>query len=411
MNAIPVTDNNVISLRAKRTGPRIGIALAGGGPLGAVYEIGALAAIEESIDGLDLNAADIYVGISAGAVVASGLANGITPHRMCRLFIESEPDAAHPTAHPKLFLKPAWAEFGKRAATLPNLLTDSVLDYLWHGGKGGVAHSFERLKRALPNGLFSNNGIQQFLQQLFSENGRTNDFRQLRRQLIIVATDLDSGESVEFGRPGMDHIPISQAVQASASVPGLFQPVQIDGRHFVDGALKKTVHASIALKDNADLVICLNPIVPYIGQLYASGNLADNGLVAVLSQTLRTIIHSRLEIGMPNYARLYPNADVLLFEPSQSDAEMFFANLFSYRNRRRMCELAYQHTRLTLWQQRAKLSPQLARHGLRLKLPLLQDTSLTLVKSQTSKRRDRFATRRLDDTLQDLERYIKVAES
>ncbi len=73
-----------------RRGSRIGIALAGGGPLGAVYEIGALAAIEESIAGLDLNQADIYVGISAGGIIAAGLANGITPHQICRLFVESE---------------------------------------------------------------------------------------------------------------------------------------------------------------------------------------------------------------------------------------------------------------------------------------------------------------------------------
>ncbi|MBV8635070.1 MAG: hypothetical protein JO002_11305, partial [Burkholderiaceae bacterium] len=41
---------------------RIGLVLAGGGPLGAVYEIGALAAIEEAITGLDWNEADVYVG-------------------------------------------------------------------------------------------------------------------------------------------------------------------------------------------------------------------------------------------------------------------------------------------------------------------------------------------------------------
>ncbi|MGH8807133.1 MAG: patatin-like phospholipase family protein, partial [Noviherbaspirillum sp.] len=51
--------------------PRIGLALAGGGPLGAVYEIGALAAIAESVEGLDLNDADIYVGISAGGIIAA----------------------------------------------------------------------------------------------------------------------------------------------------------------------------------------------------------------------------------------------------------------------------------------------------------------------------------------------------
>ncbi|HTN67555.1 MAG TPA: patatin-like phospholipase family protein [Burkholderiaceae bacterium] len=399
---------------ASRSGhrSRIGIALAGGGPLGAVYEIGALAAIEESIEGLDLNDADIYVGISAGGIVAAGLANGITPHQMCRMFVESDHrDLAGERVQPELFFTPAWGEWGKRAASLPPLLARSAFDYLRRGGKNSVVHSFERLKRALPIGLFASSGIDEFLQKAFAETGRSNDFRQLQRRLVIVATDLDSGASVEFGQPGLDHVPISQAVQASTAVPGLFPPVAIDGRHFVDGALKKTLHASIALKDGADLTICLNPLVPYNSNTLGGDSVAEHGLFAVLSQTLRTIIHSRLEIGIGNYARLYPEADVLLFEPSSSDAEIFFANLFSYSNRRRLCENAYQHTRLTLWQQRATLAPQLARHGLRLKLPLLQDTSLTLVKTPGRRRKDRFALGRLNQTLSDLERYLKVAGS
>lgn len=107
----PKTASSRISSRrsVKRTEPRIGLALAGGGPLGAVYEIGALAALEESIEGLDLNAADIYVGISAGGIVAAGLANGITPHEMCRLFVESDVgEDDEGLFKPEMLLRPAW---------------------------------------------------------------------------------------------------------------------------------------------------------------------------------------------------------------------------------------------------------------------------------------------------------------
>ena len=78
--------------------------MAGGGPLAAVYEIGALAALAEAIEGLDLNDAAIYVGVSAGGIIAAGLANGITPHQMCRLFIESDVEALLP------WLDWAWGE-------------------------------------------------------------------------------------------------------------------------------------------------------------------------------------------------------------------------------------------------------------------------------------------------------------
>jgi len=56
--------------------------------MGAAYELGALAALDESIEGLKLSAMDIYVGVSAGAFLAAGLANGLSPHAMVRLFIE-----------------------------------------------------------------------------------------------------------------------------------------------------------------------------------------------------------------------------------------------------------------------------------------------------------------------------------
>ncbi len=401
-----------IKTRSRRR-PSIGLALAGGGPLGVVYEIGALAAIEESIEGLDLNDAEIYVGISAGAIVAAGLANGVTPHEMCRVFIESDAasdDADGPYFRPEMLMRPALDEFFKRAVNLPALIAASLYRYVRRGGKTSILDSFERLKEALPTGILSGDGIDQFLRATFAIKGRSNDFRRLKNKLIIVATDLDTGEAVTFGESSLDDTPISRAVQASAAVPGLFPPVEIAGRHFVDGALRKTMHASIALEHGVDVLFCLNPIVPFNSRGHeGSAKLADGGLVNVLSQTLRAILHSRLEVGLAHYKRTYPDADIFLFQPKKQDSEMFFTNIFSYSNRRRMCEKAYQNTRIMLWEQREELGPRLAKHGLRLKESVLMDTSLTLVKKPTSTKRDRLSVTYLADILDDLDRYLKVA--
>src|SRR5215470_13715447 len=91
---------------------RIGLALAGGGPLGGIYEIGALLALGESLRGVDLNDLEVYVGVSSGGFVAAGLANGISPAQMYRLFIAEDRDAA---LAPALFLRPALREFSRRA--------------------------------------------------------------------------------------------------------------------------------------------------------------------------------------------------------------------------------------------------------------------------------------------------------
>jgi NTE family protein len=82
----------------------VGLALAGGGPLGGIYEVGALIALSDSLAGLDLNDIDVYAGVSSGGFVAAALANGISPTQMYRLFID---DGADASLSPALFLRPA----------------------------------------------------------------------------------------------------------------------------------------------------------------------------------------------------------------------------------------------------------------------------------------------------------------
>ena len=74
--------------------PRVGIALAGAGPFGGIYEIGALLALADSLEGVDLNDLDVYVGVSSGGFVAAALANGISPTQMYRLFINEGANAS-----------------------------------------------------------------------------------------------------------------------------------------------------------------------------------------------------------------------------------------------------------------------------------------------------------------------------
>jgi predicted acylesterase/phospholipase RssA len=357
--------------------PRIGLALAGGGPFGAVYEIGALLALQDSLEGLDFNELDVYVGVSAGSFLTAALANGIPLAEIYGLFIEdAEVEGA---LTPEVFMRPAFREYLERARTVPPLLARSLWNYVTRPLSHGALESFAALGRAIPTGVFDNDTIHRYLQAVFTRPGRTDDFRQLSRKLYLVATDLDTGESVSFGRPGHDHVAISKAVQASAALPGLFPPVEIDGHHFVDGALKKTLHASEALDDGARLVVCVNPIVPYDASLAAEkgrgrhSRLVEGGLPVVLSQTFRAIIHSRMTAGISKYRTQYRGADVVLFEPDADDSEIFFTNIFGYATRQRLCEHAFARTRRDLLKRRSVLEPIFARHGIRLKRDALED--------------------------------------
>ncbi|MDP3619291.1 MAG: patatin-like phospholipase family protein, partial [Ramlibacter sp.] len=261
--------------RQKSRKPRIALALAGGGPLGAIYEIGALCALDEALQGIDFTRLDHYVGVSAGSFIASCLANGITPRALCASFIEND-DRASDVFDPSWLLVPAYGEFARRAIMFPALAASA----LWRAtiGRRTLTHSLERLGKSLPTGIFSNDLVDTRLAELFSREGRTNDFRQLKTRLTLVATNLDTGEAAPFGRPGWDHISISRAVQASSALPGLFPPVEIDDQYFVDGALKKTMHASVALDEGVDLMLCVNPLVPFNSTKAANARVMQRGL-------------------------------------------------------------------------------------------------------------------------------------
>ncbi len=393
---------------------KIGLALAGGGPEGSIYEIGAVRALDESIEGLDLNDLDIYIGVSAGAFITACLANNLSTAQMCRAIIKPEP-GEHPFV-PENFMSPAIGHFVRSGLKVPRLLAEAFWDMIAHPVDSSLFEPMTRLSRALPVGVFRNEPIRAYLEKIFSMHGRTDDFRKLKRKLVVVATDLDSGRSVRFGEPGLDHVPISTAVQASTALPGLYPPVLIDGRYYVDGVLLKTVHASVALEEGADLVLCVNPIVPVdtirsveLGVM-RRGQLIDRGLPTVLAQTFRTMVHSRMGASLAAYETRFADKDVLVFEPRRDDYDMFFTNVFSFSNRKAVCEHAYNSTRRKLWRNRARLEPILARHGLRLRTEILEGQDRDLWKSvRLHERRPRSrspVTQRLEKALAKIETMV-----
>lgn len=380
--------------------PRIALALAGGGPLGAIYEIGALCALEDSLEGLDFGALDHYVGVSAGGFIAAGLANGIRPREMCAGFIENSGPAGE-VFDPAWLSIPAWREYWQRARRLPALALTAAWQAGW--GRKPWLQALEGMAPALPTGLFSNEEIHLRLSALFGQAGRSNDFRELRGRLTLLATELDTGRPVSFGAPGYDDVPISRAVQATCALPGLFPPVTIGGRAYVDGALTKTMHASAALREGVDLVLCLNPLVPF-----ERAGIADGGLAAVLGQTLRTMIHSRLALGMRHYAEAWPGTDMVLIEPDPRDEALFDVNPFSYGQRRQLAEHAYQQTRAWLRARRKELAPTLQRHGLALRDAVLDDEARVLVAPPRARRLGP-ALARLHGVLDELEGKLQPA--
>jgi predicted acylesterase/phospholipase RssA len=412
--------------RPKNATGRIGLAIAGGGPIGAMYELGALRALDEALDGIDLTRMDCYVGVSSGAFLAAGLVNRMSTEEMCRIFITGDSDDVR--FRPETFLRPAVFECIRRATALPRLTLD------WWGSlltqrEARLSDLFMRFGGLVPAGLFDNTEVERFLREIFTRRGRSNDFRTLDRELYVVAVDLDSGEAVRFGGPQWEDIPISKAVQASSALPGLYPPVEVRGRHYVDGALRRTMHASVLLERGIDLLIGINPLVPFdstkrdsdAGYADASRTSTERakaeqeqhriwqgGLPAVMSQTFRTLLQSRMQVGLAKYAQQYPQIDQLIFEPNAGNGEMFFTNVFSFANRRRVCQLGYRNTLQDLRARADTLRPILETHGVRLREDILADQHRTVLTGLgAAPPRSTETTARLRRALDETERLLK----
>ena len=405
---IPMLSLHAARKRAHKASdaPRIGLAVAGGGPIGGMYELGVLRALDEGLTGLDLTRLDCYVGVSSGAFLAAGLANRVDTAEMCRIFITG--DSSDVKFQPELFTKPAFGEYLKRAASLPRLASGWWRDRRLAPDEPRWADLVARLGRLLPAGLFDNTEVERFLRDAFTRRGRSNDFRKLDAPLYVVAVDLNNGEVVRFGDEGWDHVPISKAVQASAALPGLYSPVAVQGRHFVDGALRRTMHASVLLERDIDLLIGINPLVPFDTRNASieARNLATGGLPAVLSQTFRTLLQSRMQVGLARYAQQYPDVDQLVFEPNAEDAQLFFANAFSFAARRRICEIAYRHTLADLRTHADVLRPLLAAHGVALNEDVVNDAKRSILDGLPPPARDNDTTGRLKRALDDVDQIV-----
>ncbi|PVV10955.1 MAG: hypothetical protein B6D77_07705 [gamma proteobacterium symbiont of Ctena orbiculata] len=101
----------------------------------------------------------------------------------------------------------------------------------------------------LGGGLIQGDRLTEFI----SEYVKDLDFNDLKRQLGVVATELETGREIWF-RQG----PVMEAVRASISLPGLFTPLQHEGRWLVDGGLANPVPVSLCRAMGADIVIAVN---------------------------------------------------------------------------------------------------------------------------------------------------------
>jgi NTE family protein len=360
--------NVAASRRRRRRRGKVALVCAGGGVTGAVYEIGCLRALDELLDRsvVDL---DLYVGVSGGAFVASLMAAGVTPREMFDELMEPARRPFGVTPAPIYHFDPV--EFLKRTARAPAVLRQVLLSALRSEGRDLSDLALAAFE-LLPPGLMDTSGIGRFLHRVFVSRLRGDRFADFPRRLYVVAVDLDSGDAVAFGENGWRAVPVSKAVEASTALPGLYRPVRIRGRDYVDGGVRKTAHINLAIQNGADLVICINPIVPYLNDTTDGplrGHLSNRGITWVLDQAMRIMLHGRMLYGLERYHRENPQVDILLIEPTRDDLRMFGYHIMRYGARRIVAEHGYRTALQYFRRNEARCRRLFARHGIGLADP------------------------------------------
>jgi NTE family protein len=160
------------------------------------------------------------------------------------------------------------------------------------------------------SGIFSIDRLERYLRECLPQN----DFRRVKNHVVVTAVDVDRAERVLFGRGYDVETPISQAVAASCCVPGLFRPYEINGRYHLDGEIARTLSADVAVEAGADVVIISNIYRP-ADTSAAHRSIARRGLLKVMNQTLNILLSEKERRGVDLYARVHPRTAFIDIAP------------------------------------------------------------------------------------------------
>jgi NTE family protein len=235
------------------TDVKLGLVLGGGGLIGMGYHAGALKALDDY--GIDVAAADVIVGTSAGSVISAYLAIGWTPSDFIDYANGIHPDVAKDATSngvPSVFV-PLYSNPAERIARSIGSMfaVASSRGYLNRLTRGRVP--IPRLRRAFPAGLYSTTDTRVRLHEDLPQGWPRND-------VYLCAADLYTGERVAFGHPDAPDAPFPDAVLASTAIPGIFPPVRIGERQYVDGGIVSATSLDLAVDAGCEAIICVAPL-------------------------------------------------------------------------------------------------------------------------------------------------------
>lgn len=348
---------------------KLALVLTGGGFTGGVYQIGALRALDLLGVNTSVNDFDMVVGTSCGAFIGSLVANGARPEDMMALLDGQEVAGYEPLELERL-LRPNWRGIADSAMRLPLNGARIAKDIALNMRNLSLVDAVAMFSDLAPGAFYSLEGMSEMLERQLQRDGWTNDFRELQKELYIVATDLDTCEPVVFGEKGWDDVPINRATAASAALPLVYKGINIRGREFVDGGLRSFANVETAVEKGAKLVIIINSIVPFGNDRLAANHgvrprrVSDMGLHIVGAQMLKCLVWNAMHERLDHWRERYPDVDFILIEPQRDDELMFSTQIMNVSQRVQIARHGFESVTMQLASDFDQYRERCAKHGL-----------------------------------------------
>jgi NTE family protein len=304
---------------------KVGLVLGAGGIQGGAWLTGGLAALAEET-GWDPADAHYVVGTSAGSMIGALCASGVptwfmVAHSRGEVF-EGLVDAdGRPAADAD---RAAGARF-ELARALPPVGPGSwslALRTLANPRRFTPATVFSGW---IPRGVFSTEPLKETIRRVVPSGWPPHP------NLWVIACDYATGRRVAFGRPGAPSADLADAVAASCAIPGIYHPVTIGGRRYVDGGIRSTSNLDLLRDEGLDLVVCLNPT----STLHPIRAINPRDAFNIAFQRA-----SGRRLGSEAKTLRASGTEVVLIQPLPDDLEAMGPNLMSRRRRNRVIDVA-----------------------------------------------------------------------
>ncbi|MBF6328397.1 patatin-like phospholipase family protein [Nocardia transvalensis] len=228
---------------------RTALVLGGGGAVGLSWLAGLVSGLDAA--GVDLRVADRFVGTSAGAVVAAVLAGDGDLGRLLR----PASDRA-PAVSPRVSFAQMFAPLREPALDLAQARR-KVGELALAAEAGDPGDHVARMAALI--------GTSQWPP----------------RDLVVTAVDITTGARQGWTRDGAASL--AQALASSTSVPGVFPPIPIQGRHYIDGGIGSPINADLAA--GAEVIVIVEPLAHMFSHLPADSELGEATTVSLVPDT------------------------------------------------------------------------------------------------------------------------------